>query len=595
MNPPRAGFPGSGDPGYISKLEISAYAESAPMTKQAHTEELEGASSIPAVGEVIAGKYRVDSELGSGGMGVVLCATHLGLGQRVAIKVLTVSDEDERRDEARSRFLREGRATAALVSDHVVRVYDVGMLDSGAPFMVMELLRGQDLARTLLQHGPLSIERACDCVRQAAEAIACAHAQNIVHRDLKPSNLFLTQRSDGAPLVKVLDFGISKTTGSEPERITSNLTAERSVLGTPFYMSPEQVRDAKAVDLRTDIWSLGLILHELLSGSPAFEGTTLPGVCAAIAADPPAALRLKRPEVPPEVEAIVLKCLEKDPAKRFQSARELVSVLTPWSGRPEASALSDATVRSSSSSLAFELEERRTGDTVALRPPSDTGTLASAVFTRSGPRLKGFGPHGTDHSKSDATLAEPPLAPNSAPAATERGFNARGKVALAVGGALLLALLSWVVLGSQHGEAAGASSAPTPPPSTVAAPKALPATPDLPTEKASEPTGAAFTLQIESTPAGAEVFEGDHLLGTTPLQVSVESASVAQAPRTFSVRKAGYLPYTIVQGASAKDARAVAELAKEPPGPPRPGNKRPPTVKEPSPAAKPGSDIFMQR
>ncbi|HEY0467115.1 MAG TPA: serine/threonine-protein kinase, partial [Polyangiaceae bacterium] len=195
------------------------------MSHLADSPELEGASAIPAIGEVIAGKYRVDSVVGSGGMGIVLCATHLALGQRVAIKVLTVSDEDERRDEARERFLREGRATAALVSDHVVRVYDVGSLASGAPFMVMELLRGQDLARTLLQHGPLSIERACDCVRQAAEAIACAHANGIVHRDLKPSNLFLTQRSDGTPLVKVLDFGISKTTGSESERAPSNLTA----------------------------------------------------------------------------------------------------------------------------------------------------------------------------------------------------------------------------------------------------------------------------------------------------------------------------------------------------------------------------------
>jgi serine/threonine-protein kinase len=527
-------------------------------------------------------------------MGVVLCATHLGLGQRVAIKVLTVSDEDERRDEARSRFLREGRATAALVSDHVVRVYDVGTLDSGAPFMVMELLRGHDLARTLLQHGQLSIERACDCVRQAAEAIACAHDQNIVHRDLKPSNLFLTQRSDGTPLVKVLDFGISKTTGSEPERITSNLTAERSVLGTPFYMSPEQVRDAKAVDFRTDIWSLGLILHELLSGSPAFEGTTLPGICAAIAADPPAALRLKRPEVPLEVEAIVLKCLEKDPAKRFQSARELIAVLTPWSGRPESSALSDATVRSSS--LGFALEELRTGDTVALAPPSDTGTLASAVFTRSGPRLKALGPQGTSHPKTDATLAEP-LAAISAPPAMQRGYNRRGRVGLAIGGALLLALVSWVVRGARHGESAAVASIPPPPRSTVsAATPGLSARSDLPPEKAPQSASPAFTLQIESHPAGAEVFEGDHLLGTTPLLVSVENASVAQAPRTFLLRKVGYLPYTIVQGASANDARASAELAKEPTGPaPRPSVKKPPAVKEPSKEQKPGSDIFMQR
>ena len=278
--------------------------------------------------------------------------------------MLTVQEDDTRRDEAHERFLREGRATAALVSDHVVRVYDVGTLDSGALFMVMEQLLGQDLAYTVQRGGPLPVELAADCVRQAAEAIACAHAQGIVHRDLKPSNLFLTRRVDGTPLVKVLDFGISKTTQNAQQPITGSLTETRSVLGTPFYMSPEQIRDAKQVDFRTDIWSLGLILHELLSGSPAFEGSTLPGVCAAIAADPPAALRLKRPEVPVELEVIVLKCLEKDPARRFQTARELIGLLAPFAGRPESSLhsspLSDATIRSSPMLMSLaELRDRR--------------------------------------------------------------------------------------------------------------------------------------------------------------------------------------------------------------------------------------------
>ncbi|MEI9935882.1 MAG: serine/threonine-protein kinase [Pseudomonadota bacterium] len=551
------------------------------MIKQADTAELEGATSIPAIGEVIVGKYRVDSVVGSGGMGVVLCATHLDLGQRVAIKVLIVSDEDERKDEARERFLREGRATAALVSDHVVRVYDVGTLANGAPFMVMELLRGRDLARTLQEQGPLGIERACDCVRQAAEAIACAHAQGIVHRDLKPSNLFLTQRSDGTPLVKVLDFGISKTKGSEQDQVTGDLTAERSVLGTPFYMSPEQIRDAKKVDHRTDIWSLGLILHELLSGSPAFEGTTLPGVCASIAADAPAALRLKRSEVPIEVEAIVLKCLEKDPARRFQTARELIERLSPWTGRSESGAmapLSDATIRSSSP-LGFELEELRTGRTVSLTPAPDTGTLASAVFTRSGPRVIELPDAG--HSKPDATLAEPPLSPTSTRPVPVRSLTQR-RVAALVGGALLLALWFWAVRASEPGE----SQAPL---ATVNLPKPVSAV-------VPAPVNPAFSLQIDSSPAGAEVFEGEASLGTTPIQVSVDAARVARAPRTFTVRKAGYLPYTIVQGASTRDAHVLAELA---PAPaivtPRPSAKKPAVTKTPSTPAKSDSDIFMQR
>jgi len=562
------------------------------MSNQAQTEELDGAPAVPAVGEVIAGKYRVDSVLGSGGMGIVLCATHLDLGQRVAIKVLTVSDEDERRDEARARFLREGRATAALTSDHVVRVYDVGTLASGAPFMVMELLRGQDLARVLLLQGPLGVERACDCVRQAAEAIACAHAEGIVHRDLKPSNLFLTQRSDGTPLVKVLDFGISKTTGSEVERVTSNLTAARSILGTPFYMSPEQVRDAKAVDSRTDIWSLGLILHELLSGSPAFEGTTLPGVCASIAADPPAALRLKRPEVPLQVEAIVLKCLEKDPGKRFQTARELIGVLVPWTGRADSAVVSDATVRSSS--LGRELEELRTDSTVTLPPQSDTGTLASAVFTRSGPRLKDFG---ANHSKPESTLAEPPLSPSSTSDVVGGRLSGAQKAALALAALLLVTLASWAVhdsrtpnsvavpVSADHPPLPISASTPVSQPASALAPSATPA-----------PTSAAFTLQIDSSPPGAEVLEGDRRLGTTPIQLSIDSESVARGARTFSLRKTGYLPYTIVQGSSAKDARVSAELAKAPVNmPARPAANKPPSGKTPGAEAKPGNDIFMQR
>lgn len=551
------------------------------MIQKAHPAELEGAPPLPAVGEVIVGKYRIDSVVGSGGMGIVLCATHLDLGQRVAIKVLTVADDDERRDEARERFLREGRATAALVSDHVVRVHDVGTLASGAPFMVMELLRGQDLARTLLEQGPLRIERACECVRQAAEAIACAHAQGIVHRDLKPSNLFLTQRSDGTPLVKVLDFGISKTTSLEPERVRSDLTAERSVLGTPFYMSPEQVRDAKTVDLRTDIWSLGLILHELLSGSPAFEGSTLPSLCASIAADPPAALRLKRAEVPPEIEAIVLKCLEKDPSKRFQTARELVETLIPWTGRADGALLSGRTMRSSPP-LGVELEQMQAGSTITQPPPPDTGTLASAVFTRSGPRLIDFG--GVRHSEHEATLAEPPLAPSSTllasgPSSTRRRTAALG---IGIGSVLLLGLSFWTMQRS-------APSASTPAHATASVP--LPISVPRPA-----PANSVFTLQIDSNPAGAEVFEADSALGRTPIQISIDAARVSQTPRTFSVRKSGYLPFTIVQGAAVNEAHVLAELVAEPVlAKARPAAKPVAVTKAPSTPAKPENDIFMQR
>lgn len=551
------------------------------MTQHGHTRGSEGDPTLPAIGSVIAGKYRVDRVVGSGGMGVVLGATHLELGQEVAIKVLTVADDDARRDEARERFLREGRATAALHSDHVVRVYDVGTLTDGAPFMVMELLRGNDLAKVLQQSGPLSIELACDCVRQAAEAIACAHAQRIVHRDLKPANLFLTQRSDGSALVKVLDFGISKTTRADLERLTGELTLDRSVLGTPFYMSPEQVRDAKHVDERTDIWSLGLILHELLAGSPAFHGSTLPGLCAAITADPPAALRLKRPEVPVDLEDIVLRCLQKDPARRYQSARQLCERLSPWTGRTESGQpLPVAADRSRA--LDAELSQLRDGSTVSLNP--DGGTLASAVFTKSG----------RQRSSAAGASATGPVAPTgTAPGGSHR-LTPRSRDLLLLGAtasALLLAALLLQIFAARR-------PAPEPDRNAAVATQLAP-----PAPAASAPVASAesrtFSLYIDSRPTEAQVFEADEQVGTTPLRIDVHSASVANTPRTFTVRKDGYLPYTIAQGSSAKDERVLAALTPMPaalkPNPRLPSSKPAPKVAATSAASASSGDIFLQR
>jgi len=570
------------------------------MTPNVNTAEFDGSPQLPAIGAVIANKYRVDSVVGTGGMGVVLSATHLELGQSVAIKVLTIPEDDARRDEARERFLREGRATAALVSDHVVRVHDIGTLDNGAPFIVMELLRGRDLAVLLQQNGALPIEHAADYVRQAAEAIACAHAQGIVHRDLKPSNLFLTQRSDGTPLIKVLDFGISKTTQGALEPVTSNLTAARSVLGTPFYMSPEQIRDAKQVDFRTDIWSLGLILHELLTGSPAFEGATLPGVCAAIAADPPAALRLKRPEVPIDLEAIVLRCLEKDPEKRFQDVRDLAAKLAQLSGRPDSNLLlplSDKTIRSSP--LTFGISELRHNPTISQVAASDPGTMASARLSRSGERVAGGSAGGAPlGAKEQQTLsAAPTTVPAPAqPDAGGRPSAERRSLWLVAGGLVLLCVVgAWALHGSSSVEPAPASSifanARSAAASLPAAPAAIQA-----------PASASFALEISANTPGAQVYEGEFLLGTAPLRLSIDSASVARAPRTFTVRKTGYLPYTIVQGPAQKDALVLAELSAAPASglaaSPRAKPKPPAAPKiapgKPKPASPP-SDIFMQR
>ncbi|HEX7480179.1 MAG TPA: serine/threonine-protein kinase [Polyangiales bacterium] len=282
-------------------------------------------------GRIIAGKYRIEGIVGSGGMGVVMAAEHLQLKQKVAIKLISMENLSEAQQaDARKRFVREGQAAARLTSDHVVRIFDVGTLDNGAPFMVMELLRGEDLATTIERQGPAPVDVAVDYLVQACDALMEAHANGIVHRDLKPANLFAARRPDGRVTIKVLDFGISKLVSADTEPLDASLTSARTVVGSPHYMSPEQVRNAKSVDSRTDIWALGAVLYELLVGARAFDADTLPGLCAAIAADAPPPIRIQRADVPEALEAVVLRCLEKDLQKRFQTVLDLSTALQPF-------------------------------------------------------------------------------------------------------------------------------------------------------------------------------------------------------------------------------------------------------------------------
>jgi serine/threonine-protein kinase len=262
-------------------------------------------------------------------MGCVVAARHVELGELVAIKFLL--KEVSQSEIVVARFFREARAAAKIKSEHVVRVSDVGRLPDGAPYMVMEHLNGQDLSDVLRDRGPLPIGEAVGYVLEACEALDEAHAAGIVHRDLKPSNLFLATLPDGRRSVKVLDFGIAKAmpdpTAGEHEK---SLTATASVVGSPLYMSPEQVRSSKLVDARTDIWSLGVILHQLLTGRPPFDGETLGSVLAALSADAPPPLRSQRPDAPEGLERVLLLCLQKSPDARIADVRTLVAALAPY-------------------------------------------------------------------------------------------------------------------------------------------------------------------------------------------------------------------------------------------------------------------------
>ena len=281
---------------------------------------------LPKEGDLLAGKYRVERVLGQGGMGVVVAAQHLTLRQTVAVKLL-LPEAMERHDSV-ERFLREGRAAVSIQSEHIARVLDVGTLDSGQPFMVMEYLVGSDLGDLLKSSGRLAIPDAVDYLLQACEAIAEAHMLGIVHRDLKPANIFVTRRADGSALVKVLDFGLSKVT--KADSLEPSLTSANTVMGSPYYMSPEQVRSLKSIDARADIWALGVILYQLICGHRPFEEESLGALFVMIGAEQPAPITTYLPDIPRDLEAILYRCLEKAPANRFQTVAELARALAPF-------------------------------------------------------------------------------------------------------------------------------------------------------------------------------------------------------------------------------------------------------------------------
>ncbi|HEX2689055.1 MAG TPA: serine/threonine-protein kinase [Kofleriaceae bacterium] len=380
------------------------------------------ASALP--GTILGGKYQIERVLGEGGMGVVVSALHLHLGQRVALKFLL----DHMRGDSQvvERFLREARAAVRLRSEHVGRVMDVGTLDTGAPFIVMEFLEGHDLATELVRRGPLPVSLVADYMLQALDAVAEAHALGIIHRDLKPANLFLTRRPDGTTCVKVLDFGIAKTTSE----VALNLTQTATVMGSPGYMSPEQLRSTKDVDPRSDLWSLGVVMYELVSGHAPFNGETITELALRVALDPAPPLG----PLPLGFDAIIYRCLEKDPARRFPDAAALAGALVPF-GPVSAAA--------SATGIARVLD-------VPPRPEPGPGSY-----------------HG-----SHATPTTLGLASSSHTAAG----SSRRRLAWAGAGLTVAAAVATVVLArGSHGDAAGAGAGNTPAP--ITAPVAPPITP----------------------------------------------------------------------------------------------------------------------
>lgn len=277
-------------------------------------------------GEHVAGRYRVQRVVGAGGMGIVVAAFDEKEQRDVAIKLLLPRRVDEN---GVQRFFREARSTQRIQSSHVVRIFEVG-LDEERPFIVMERLDGQDLAARLKTGGPLSLREAADCLLQACEALAHAHGAGIVHRDIKPSNLFQQLRADGCFRVKVLDFGISKSLAREEWESTLTTSGDGSLLGSPPYMSPEQVRNARTVDHRSDFWSLGIVAYRLLSGHHPYDGESVGEIFARILERRFVPLRARGIDVPPQVDAIIARCLSHERTGRYATAAELAMAWAPF-------------------------------------------------------------------------------------------------------------------------------------------------------------------------------------------------------------------------------------------------------------------------
>jgi eukaryotic-like serine/threonine-protein kinase len=285
--------------------------------------------SLPIeVGTVVAEKYRVDRVIGFGGMGIVCAGTHLELATPVAIKFMRPERGSDERTVA--RFLTEARAAAQLQSQYSCRVMDCGRLPSGSPYIVMEYLVGKDLRTLVSERGPLEVEQAVTLSLQACEALAEAHGKHIVHRDVKPENLFIAEGPGGAPLLKVLDFGISKQLS--PLMTQRSLTDSSESIGSPLHMSPEQMIDPAGVDSRSDIWSLGVVLYEMLTGQFPFTGATGPQLCANVMTTEPISPQQHRAEIPDGLVRVILRCLQKDRQRRFHDVGELSLALRQFGG-----------------------------------------------------------------------------------------------------------------------------------------------------------------------------------------------------------------------------------------------------------------------
>ncbi len=452
------------------------------------------------VGNILAGKYRVERTIGAGGMGVVVEAMDTRLERRVAIKFLL--PEYAEHGEAASRFMREARAAVKIKSDHTARVIDVGTMENGSPYMVMEYLEGADVAQILERDGVLSVEDAALYIIQACEAVAEAHSHGIVHRDLKPANLFLAQQPDGSLRIKVLDFGISKVADTA---LDHSLTRTSSMMGSPLYMSPEQMRSTRSVDLRTDIWALGVIFYEMVTGSLPFIANSVPELSAKVLLEAHEPLSSRRPDLPVALERVVARALCKNASERFPSIAEFALELLPFAphrARHNVERISKVLCAAGLSTSRFK----------ASVPPGPMSATAASEAGITGATLPGHDGGSTRDSRlsgvvtgafSDATQAN--FGQTSGPTRKSRAglwaALALGVVGLAAAAAFLIPRSDAVTSGASQADFAKQPEVGAQP--ALKSVESQPAEPETPEPEASVPSDLAPTMGASATPKPA--------------------------------------------------------------------------------------------
>jgi eukaryotic-like serine/threonine-protein kinase len=529
-----------------------------------------------SVGGVIAGKYRIERVIGHGGMGVVVAARHLQLERTVAIKLIRGDWADD--PLAVERLVREAKALASIQSEHVARVLDVGTLADGIPFIVMEYLEGRDLATLLERDGPLPSSDAVDFILQACEALAEAHRNGIVHRDIKPANLFVARQPGGVASIKVVDFGISKLINSAS---VESLTHPSRIVGSLYHMAPEQMR-GEAVDARTDVWAIGVLLFELITGRKPFQDAAWPAVCARVLNESAPPLGSLGDHVPEELGAAVRRCLNRTPEDRFANVAELAVALSPFGSRSARVSL-ERIVRLATSTGSLSAESlsplppgarasappaRVVHDTTidpaqerqdANRPSSvGSGTAPSPRVVEPGPPQRGRA--AASGARAAGSVGGNPVAND--PAASDPVRSRRERWGAALAGAALLIGLPWLWArnaaqgpGEPSTEVASAALRPSEPERpTLEIPGSAPAVPAPSVTDVPEPNVVA-TPSVGAAEPGAVVSEPR---GVPPEAAAARALDTPRAPAPNAPAAGASAVGTPALDTPAADAPAVS-------------------------------------